>query len=131
MAVAVAVPAATAVAVASAAAEAVSTAARQAVANETAGVTAADLAAVVAQVRLHADAIDAGFITLTGILVLSMQTGFAMLTAGSVRAKNVKSVLMKVLMDTCLGGVAWMLFGYVLFEGGGGGCAEQRRGGTW
>jgi len=126
MAVAVAVPAATAVAVASAAAQAVTTAARQAVANEIAGVSAADLAAVVAQVRLHADAIDAGFVALTGVLVLTMQTGFAMLTAGSVRAKNVKSVLMKVLMDTCMGGVAWMLFGYVLLGGSGDGCAERR-----
>eukprot|EP00168_Porphyra_purpurea_P013596 TRINITY_DN3777_c0_g1_i1.p2 TRINITY_DN3777_c0_g1~~TRINITY_DN3777_c0_g1_i1.p2 ORF type:complete len:456 (+),score=153.70 TRINITY_DN3777_c0_g1_i1:420-1787(+) len=111
MAVAVVVPAAAAIAAASAAAEAVTTATRQAVVNETADVTAADLAAVVAQVQLHAAAIDAGFIALASVLVLTMQTGFAMLTAGSVRAKNVKSVLMKVLMDTCMGGVAWMLFG--------------------
>lgn len=68
---------------------------------------------VVTQLRLLGAAVDGGFLALTGVLVLTMQTGFAMLTAGSVRAKNVKSVLMKVLMDTCLGGVAWMLFGYV------------------
>ncbi|KAK1858760.1 hypothetical protein I4F81_001361 [Pyropia yezoensis] len=73
--------------------------------------------AVVAQLRLLGEAVDVGFIALTGVLVLTMQTGFAMLTAGSVRAKNVKSVLMKVLMDTCLGGVAWMLFGNAFAHG--------------
>lgn len=79
---------------------------------------AADLAAVVAQVRLLGAALDAGFLLLMGVMVLTMQTGFAMLTAGSVRAKNVKSVLMKVLMDTCVGGLAWTLFGYVCWEMG-------------
>lgn len=99
-------------AVAAAAAEAVAAVDRQAAAD---GVSAAvGLAAVVTQLQLLGAAVDVGFLTLAGVLVCpTMQTGFAMLTAGSVRAKNVKSVLMKVLMDTCVGGVAWMLFGYV------------------
>ncbi|KAK1858746.1 hypothetical protein I4F81_001347 [Pyropia yezoensis] len=97
-------------AVAAAAAEAVAAVDRQAAAD---GVSAAvGLAAVVTQLQLLGAAVDVGFLTLAGVLVCpTMQTGFAMLTAGSVRAKNVKSVLMKVLMDTCVGGVAWMLFG--------------------
>lgn len=116
-------------AVAAATAEAAATVDRQATAD---GMSAAVvLAAVVTQLQLLGAAVDVGFLTLAGVLVCpTMQTGFAMLTAGSVWAKNVKSVLMKVLMDTCVGGVAWMLFGYVgsgTREGtpGGGGGGKQ------
>lgn len=99
-------------AVAAATAEAAATVDRQATAD---GMSAAVvLAAVVTQLQLLGAAVDVGFLTLAGVLVCpTMQTGFAMLTAGSVWAKNVKSVLMKVLMDTCVGGVAWMLFGHI------------------
>jgi len=38
--------------------------------------------------------------------------GFAMLTAGSVRTKNTKNVLLKNVLDACVGLVAYYLFGY-------------------
>ena len=41
-----------------------------------------------------------------------MQAGFAMLSAGSIRAKNVKNILLKSVLDACLGGIVWYLIGY-------------------
>ena len=38
-----------------------------------------------------------------GVLVFLMQCGFAMLCAGSVRAKNAQNILLKNLVDTCVG----------------------------
>lgn len=47
-----------------------------------------------------------------------MQTGFAMLCAGSIRAKNVKNVILWNLLDSCGGGLAWWSIGYALAYGG-------------
>jgi len=41
-----------------------------------------------------------------------MQAGFALLEAGSVRAKNTKNILMKNLLDPCIGAVCWWTVGY-------------------
>jgi hypothetical protein len=41
-----------------------------------------------------------------------MQAGFATLSAGSIRAKNVKNILLKNLLDACIGAFAWFLLGY-------------------
>ena len=41
-----------------------------------------------------------------------MQAGFATLSAGSIRAKNVKNILLKNLLDACIGAFAWYLLGY-------------------
>ena len=41
-----------------------------------------------------------------------MQAGFAMLCAGSVRSKNTKNILLKNVLDACVGAIAWFLFGY-------------------
>ncbi len=47
----------------------------------------------------------------SGYLVFSMQLGFALLTAGCVRAKSAKSVCLKNIMDAAFGGrfrlVSW------------------------
>jgi len=51
-------------------------------------------------------------------LVFLMQAGFAMLSAGSVRAKNVKNILLKSVLDACLGGIIWYLIGYGIAYGG-------------
>ena len=40
----------------------------------------------------------------SGYLVFSMQLGFALLTAGCVRAKSAKSVCLKNIMDAAFGG---------------------------
>ncbi|GAB0498463.1 hypothetical protein MMPV_009807 [Pyropia vietnamensis] len=70
------------------------------------------LEAVILQLRSLRDALDAAFLGLCGILVFLMQTGFAMLTAGSVRSKNAQSLLFKNLIDCCTGAVAFYVFGY-------------------
>jgi ammonium transporter, Amt family len=47
-----------------------------------------------------------------------MQTGFAMLCAGSIRAKNVKNVLLWNLLDSCGGGLAFWATGFAFAYGG-------------
>ena len=68
----------------------------------------------------HASAIDKMFVLFSGYLVFLMQTGFAMLTAGSVRTKNVKNVLIKNLLDACVGALAYYMFGWSFAYGGSG-----------
>lgn len=57
------------------------------------------------------------FVLFSGYLVFLMQTGFAMLTAGSVRTKNVKNVLIKNVLDACVGVIAYWLFGFAFAYG--------------
>ena len=47
-------------------------------------------------------------------LVFWMQAGFAMVEAGFTRAKNTGNILMKNLMDFCIGTVMFILFGFSL-----------------
>jgi len=47
-----------------------------------------------------------------GALIFLMQAGFATLSAGSIRAKNVKNILLKNLLDACIGALAWFLLGF-------------------
>ncbi len=51
------------------------------------------------------------------ILVFWMQAGFAMVEAGFSRAKNAGNILMKNLMDFCIGCVMFILIGYSLLLG--------------
>ena len=44
-------------------------------------------------------------------LVFWMQAGFAMVEAGFTRAKNTGNIIMKNLMDFCIGTVMWFLIG--------------------
>ena len=60
----------------------------------------------------HATAVNKVYVLISGFMVFLMQCGFAMLTAGSVRTKNVKNVLIKNLLDACVGALAYFLFGY-------------------
>ena len=50
-------------------------------------------------------------------LVLWMQAGFAMVEAGFTRAKNTGNILMKNLMDFCIGTVVFILIGFSLLLG--------------
>ncbi|MCR4588053.1 MAG: ammonium transporter [Lachnospiraceae bacterium] len=50
-------------------------------------------------------------------LVFWMQAGFAMCEAGFTRAKNAGNILMKNLMDFCIGTVTFLLLGFGLFLG--------------
>ena len=49
--------------------------------------------------------------------VFWMQAGFAMVEAGFTRAKNTGNILMKNLMDFCIGTVVFILLGFGLFLG--------------
>jgi ammonium transporter, Amt family len=62
--------------------------------------------------------VDTFYLLFAGALVYFMQTGFAMLCAGSIRAKNVKNVLLWNLLDSCGGGMAFWVCGYALAYGG-------------
>ena len=44
-------------------------------------------------------------------LVFWMQAGFAMVEAGFTRAKNSGNIIMKNLMDFCIGTVMWFIIG--------------------
>ena len=50
-------------------------------------------------------------------LVFFMQAGFAMVETGFTRAKNAGNIIMKNLMDFCIGTVAFVLLGYSLLMG--------------
>ena len=52
---------------------------------------------------LPATSADAWWLMMCGFLVFFMQCGFALLEAGTVRAKNTKNILLKNLLDACLG----------------------------
>ena len=49
--------------------------------------------------------------------VFWMQAGFAMVETGFTRAKNAGNILMKNLMDFCIGTVMFILIGFGLFLG--------------
>ena len=46
-----------------------------------------------------------------GAMIFIMQSGFAMLCAGSVRVKNVQNTMLKNLLDACGAAVAFFLVG--------------------
>ena len=50
-------------------------------------------------------------------LVFWMQAGFAMVEAGFTRAKNAGNIIMKNLMDFCIGTIVFSLLGYTLMMG--------------
>ena len=50
-------------------------------------------------------------------LVFWMQAGFAMVEAGFTRAKNTGNIIMKNLMDFCIGAVVFILIGFSLLMG--------------
>ena len=47
--------------------------------------------------------------------IFFMQAGFLLLEAGSVMSKNVKSIMMKNLLDTFGGGLVWYVCGFYVF----------------
>jgi len=64
-----------------------------------------------------ADNLDSLWFMLGGVLVFFMQAGFALLEAGSVRAKNTKNILLKNTLDACLGTAVWFAWGFALAFG--------------
>lgn len=57
-------------------------------------------------------AIDNTYLLFSAYFVFSMQIGFAMLCAGSVRAKNTMNIMMTNLLDASAGGLSFYLFGF-------------------
>jgi len=64
-------------------------------------------------------ALDTGWTLIAAVLVMFMQAGFAMLTAGFSRSKNACNMLMKNLMDFCFGTMAYWAVGFGLMFGAG------------
>lgn len=65
-------------------------------------------------------AVNTIWVLLGAALVFFMQAGFAMCEAGFTRAKNTGNILMKNLMDFCIGTPAFWLVGFGVMFGGAG-----------
>lgn len=76
--------------------------------------TAAELKSQIAAVQKNADII---WTAMAACLVFFMQAGFAMVETGFTRAKSAGNIMMKNLMDFCLGGVAFWAAGFGLMFG--------------
>lgn len=63
-------------------------------------------------------AVNFAWTLIAAFLVFFMQAGFALLEAGSVRAKSVVNVLTKNVMDLLMCGMAFWAFGFALMFGG-------------
>jgi Amt family ammonium transporter len=81
--------------------------------------TQADIAAANARIDALTLQVSTGqaetntfYLLWAGSMIFLMQAGFATLSAGSIRSKNVKNILLKNLLDACMGALAWYLFGY-------------------
>ncbi|KAL6751395.1 putative ammonium transporter [Haematococcus lacustris] len=57
------------------------------------------------------------FVLISAALVFMMQLGFAMFVAGTVRSKNISSILMKSFIDTCITAVGFYTVGYGFARG--------------
>ncbi len=66
---------------------------------------------------LRAD-LDNVWVLVAAVLVIFMQAGFALVEAGMTRAKSVSNIMMKNLMDFCVGAVAFLAIGYAIAFGG-------------
>lgn len=60
---------------------------------------------------------DAAWALSCAFLILTMQTGFAMLECGNVSAKNAASIMIKNCVDVTVGGFSYWCFGYGLTFG--------------
>ncbi|XP_071509117.1 putative ammonium transporter 1 [Diadema antillarum] len=61
---------------------------------------------------------DHFFLLVMSCIIFLMQAGFAFLEAGSVRAKNTTNILLKNVLDVCIGAVAYWAVGYAFAFGG-------------
>ncbi len=57
------------------------------------------------------------WVLMAAFLVMFMQPGFALVEAGFTRTKNTGNILMKNLLDFCIGSLAYWLIGYSLMYG--------------
>ncbi|KAG6542015.1 hypothetical protein Mapa_016578 [Marchantia paleacea] len=67
---------------------------------------------VTSSLSTHTLAVDNIYLLFSTYLIFSMQIGFAMLCAGSVRAKNTMNIMMTNVLDAAAGGISFFLFGF-------------------
>lgn len=65
------------------------------------------------------DSINTIYLLFSAYLVFVMQIGFAMLCAGSVRAKNALNIMLTNVVDAVVGSISYFLFGFAFAFGGG------------
>merc|ERR1719324_147056 len=68
--------------------------------------------AAIVSAQGSAGSVDAFYLLYAGALVFLMQAGFAMLCAGSVRMKNAKNIMLKNVLDACVGAIGFWATGY-------------------
>ncbi len=61
--------------------------------------------------------VDTIWVLVAAALVFFMQAGFAMVETGFTRAKNAANIIMKNLMDCCIGSIAFWIIGFGLMFG--------------
>lgn len=61
--------------------------------------------------------LDIMWILIAGIFVFFMQAGFTLVESGFTRSKNTINIIMKNLMDLCVGSLAFWAIGYTLMYG--------------
>merc|ERR1719421_750384 len=106
--------------------------AKRRLSNTSTVVVAAEAAAEEVDPIAGADVVlDHMWLLICGTFVMFMQAGFAMLEAGTCRAKNVQNILLKNLMDVCLGTIAWYIMGWSLAYGGDMLTADSWKDGTF
>lgn len=69
--------------------------------------------------RNHKMLLDTIWVMVTAFLVFWMQAAFAYVEGGLTRAKNTNNIMMKNLMDFCIGSVAFWAVGFALMFGDG------------
>ena len=78
------------------------------------GTALADEAAAIAKVQKNVDFV---WTLIAAFMVFLMQAGFAMVETGFTRAKNAINIMMKNLMDFCIGSLAYWAIGFGLMFG--------------
>jgi len=61
--------------------------------------------------------LDLMWIVICGILVFFMQSGFTLVEVGFTRSKNAGNIIMKNLMDLCIGSLGFWIVGYSIMYG--------------
>jgi len=64
------------------------------------------------EIRILKGSVDTFYLLYSGTLVFFMQAGFGVLEAGSVRIKNTRNILLKNLLDACVGAFIWWAWGH-------------------
>eukprot|EP00794_Sanderia_malayensis_P000547 gene547-1203_t len=89
--------------------------------NITLGTLSASLDAVKEQQTILVGSSDTLVLMLSGIFILAMQSGFALLEIGCIKVVNVNEILLNNIMDLSIGTFAYMTLGFALSFGKTGG----------